>query len=533
MMHDPRSVSGKTLDISGHCSLLVIGAGPAGLAAAIEAASQGVSVTLVDENPVPFETMSESVPLFYGQRMSGAVRNRNAMMEQMLESRPDLVTAFELGIDVRLGTACWGLFLNSENMRWMDRPVAGLADEENGSSLVTFDRAIVATGRRDMGLAFPGWDQPGVMGAAAAIALTGQYKALDGRRAVILGSTADAMMAALDLAATGVEIACLIEQADAPVGPADLLARLSTQSIEVKCNNCVQSVVAGRDGVEGVTIEGGHLDCDLVVIGVGAVPMIDLLAAAGCRVSYDNARGGFVPDLDEQLCSSFPQLQVVGDCAGIWAGKSMDPAIAETEGRFAARYAAQMLGPTVEPAENTLVVSRPQPEQAFDIGAYRKAWVQRSVLDAESEPHVCQCEEVSAREILEVRPPRYLEWQASDNKARTLPDLLGEAPPDPDQIKRLTRAGMGPCQGRRCREQIQALLALKSELPLAAIPLAGYRAPVRPMPLKTAAPAVEDAAIAAQWDSWFGMPRQWTPFWDVEDFYTVSSLDTEKPHVSE
>ena len=91
---------------------------------------------------------------------------------------------------------------------------------------------------------------------------------------------------------------------------------------------------------------------------------------------------------------------------------------------------------------------------------------------------------------------------------------------------------MGPCQGRRCREQIQALLALQEDLALGAVPLAGYRSPVRPMTLAEAT-APEDPAIAEVWDSWFGMPRQWVPFWDVEPQYTVAALATEKEHVSE
>jgi hypothetical protein len=65
------------------------------------------------------------------------------------------------------------------------------------------------------------------------------------------------------------------------------------------------------------------------------------------------------------------------------------------------------------------------------------------------------------------------------------------------------------------------------------VPLAGYRAPVRPLALAAAAPREEDPAFGEQWDSWFGMPRQWVPFWDVDEEYTVASLAVEKPHASE
>ncbi|TCK23560.1 pyruvate/2-oxoglutarate dehydrogenase complex dihydrolipoamide dehydrogenase (E3) component [Ancylobacter aquaticus] len=529
MSVDPRSVAGKTLSVAGHAQLLVIGAGPAGLAAAIEGAQRGLSVVLVDENPVPFETMGESVPLHFGGRVGGVARNRNAMMEAMLESAPDLATAFELGVDVRLGTACWGLYANGANLGWMPGPLAGLADEESGTYLVSFERAIVATGRRDMGLAFPGWEAPGVMGATAAVQLATRYGALAGTRAVVLGTTAEALLAALALRAQGIAVAAVIEQAPAPVGPDDLVAELRAAGVAIRCGEVVRAVETDLDGVRGVTTSAGVLACDLVVLGIGAVPMVDLLDAAGCVLAFDAARGGYAPVLDEAARTSVAVVQAVGDCAGIWPAKSGNVAIAEMEARYAAAVAASALGEAGEAPS----AAPPPGEATYDIDAYRKDWVRASVIEAAGEPYVCQCEEVTAREILDVRPPRYLDWQGADNRPRSLASLLGEGPPHPDQIKRLTRAGMGPCQGRRCREQIQALLALQAAVPLDAVPLAGYRAPVRPLPLKAAAPQSEDAAFGEQWDSWFGMPRQWVPFWDVEEEYTVAGLAVEKPHASE
>ena len=77
--HDPKSVAGKSLPVQESCQLLVIGAGPAGLAAAAHAAQLGLKVVLVDENPVPATVMSDDIPLHFGQRFSAAARNRTAM----------------------------------------------------------------------------------------------------------------------------------------------------------------------------------------------------------------------------------------------------------------------------------------------------------------------------------------------------------------------------------------------------------------------------------------------------------------------
>ena len=148
-----------------------------------------------------------------------------------------------------------------------------------------------------------------------------------------------------------------------------------------------------------------------------------------------------------------------------------------------------------------------------------------ATIEARTEPYVCQCEEVTAREIMEVRPPRYLNAPADRRNARTLASLLGNGAPNPDQVKRLTRAGMGLCQGRRCREQVAALLALAEGVPLAEIPPATHRAPVRPMPLRLLAPATEDAGVAEHWDVWFGMKSQYQHFWNLPKHYTAATRD--------
>lgn len=534
MSIDRRSVAGKTLDVSDETQLLVVGAGPAGLAAAIEGAERGLSVLLVDEHPVSLETMAESVPLQFGGRASDIVRNRNAMMEAMLAASPDLERAFDAGVDVRMGTACVGLHVNAANLNWLPGPVGMLVEEGTSSSLVRFDAAVVASGRRDMGLAFPGWDMPGVLGATAAVGLATRYRALAGRRAVILGSTAEAMLDALALADAGIEVAGLIEAGSAPAGPAALVDRLAEAGIAISCETVVAGVEGSAlNGVERVRLsDGRELACDLVILAVGAVPVVDLLDAAGAVLGFSDARGGYVPVADDDGRTTIGALYVAGDGAGLWPGKSADPAVAQAEGRRAAAAVARVLGrddpsrPTDEPAT---------PDGTLDIGRYRKRWVHASVIGTGCDSPICQCEEVTAREILEVRPPRYLGWQPREGRNVPMSELLGDGPPHPDQIKRLTRAGMGPCQGRRCREQVQALLALLSNRPLADVRLASYRAPVRPIPLSAAAvtPELEDPAIRAEWDSWFGMPRQWVAFWDVDDAYTTAGLARPTDHVSE
>jgi thioredoxin reductase len=537
--HDPKSVAGKDLPVAERTQLLVIGAGPAGLAAAIEAAERGLSVILVDENPVSITTMGDEVPLHFGQAMSAQARNRNAMMEAFIASEPLIEAAFEAGVDLRLGTACWGLYSNGPSLGWLPGTVAGLNDDERCWMLAA-QQVIVATGRRDMGLAFPGWEKPGVLGATAALALAGRYGALEPRRIVMLGSSTEALVTALALRDAGVVVAAIVEQADEIIGSPELAGRLKAGGTQLLTRHVVREAT-GRDHVEAALVstvdtEGRafgperSLACDGIVLAVGASPVIDLLDALGSRVAFQPERGGYAPLVDGDQRTSLRNVFAVGDAAGLWSDKTRDRSIAEAEGRCAAAATARDCG--VDDGRAVAAAAPPGAPEC-DISAYRLAWVRASVVEARAEVHVCQCEEVTAREILEVRPPRYLGWQDERRNDRSLSALLGDGPPNPDQVKRLTRAGMGPCQGRRCREQVSALLALGAAVPLSSIPLASYRAPVRPLPLSVAGQIPEAPEQAEHWDTWFGMHAQWRPFWEVPALYTVAGNDAAGPVASE
>jgi NADPH-dependent 2,4-dienoyl-CoA reductase/sulfur reductase-like enzyme len=356
---------------------------------------------------------------------------------------------------------------------------------------------IVAAGRRDMGLAFDGWQLPGVMGATAAYRLATLYNALESKVAVLVGSDVEALQIGNALLDAGVRIAAIVERASAIVGPEHLLSRLVSRGARVFTGHVIRRALGDQQGVTAVEIGLETIACDTVLLAVGAIPAIELLESSGCAVSFQAARGGHVPTVDRWQRTSVPSVLAAGDCAGIWPAKSLSAEIARAEGRIAA--AAALRGCADEPAV--------EPDTPVtDLAARRLAWVRASVLESPAQPFVCQCEEVTAQEILGLRPPRYLAWGGATAPATGC---------GPDVVKRLTRAGMGPCQGRRCREQIAALVALDSNTGLAEVPLATYRPPVRPLSLRQLAQLPEAAATGEHWDSWFGMPSQWVPFWRI------------------
>jgi NADPH-dependent 2,4-dienoyl-CoA reductase/sulfur reductase-like enzyme len=461
------AVGGTRSPAEAHYDVVVVGAGPSGIAAAIEAKQSGASVLLVDENPVSGALMGNDVPLYFGGRMTAATQNSERMLEAVFMSMPALEEAMEAGVELLLGTTAWGVYRNGPGVQSLPEQVVGLADGER-SWLVGFGKIVLATGARDLALAFPGWNQPGVMGAAALQMLLTRYAAFDGRRVLIVGSHDLALETALIALEHGLEVAGLVEVRDAPQGSADLVAKLAAAGVPIHCNTAIASAQGGISGIEAATLSSGEtIACDTICTAVGLIPSIELVDAMHGPRELDAMRGGYVP-------SGEATVSAVGLCAGLT-------------------------------------------DCGFDHVEYRMDWVRALGEVSAPDTIICQCEEVTRADLLGVQPPNYLARPPA-MCARSLETLLEDGPANQDQIKRLTRAGMGVCQGRRCRDQVAMLLALEAGQPFGTIPLASHRAPVRPLPMKILADWNEPAAMEAAWDVWFGIPTQWVP---VEDIGTL------------
>jgi thioredoxin reductase len=491
---DVHAIGEKHAAASEQAELLVIGAGEAGLAAALEAARAGVQVTLVDENPLGAGLIGMDVPLLFGNRWTAAVQNQGRMLEQILATNPGLEEAFELGVEVKLGTYAWGAFVGGPYLRSLPEPVVGLADETR-SWLCGFKRLIIAAGARDLVFSFTGFETPGVVGALGFASLVQKYAAFNGRRLVILGTGDPAVKTAQIALDAGLEVAAMVEVRDAAQSDVSLMV---SRGVEIITGHAILEARGHAEGVSAAIlapVAGGEprvVACDTIVIAIGAVPVIDLADVAGCKIARSEA-GAYVP------ANAPPGVFFAGDCAGLGTQ-------AAASGRAAAQEALRSLGHEVE------VTVAPVPTPAEDTDAYRMDWMRALMATGGLEVNACTCEEVTRRDLLTVQPPRYLDAPIA---ARDLSTLAQDGPPNQDQIKRLTRACMGPCQARRCREQVAMIMAIGTERPLGAIALAGYRAPVRPLPLGVLAASEETAEMVEGWNVWFGIRTQWVPYADI------------------
>ncbi|MGH7265800.1 MAG: NAD(P)/FAD-dependent oxidoreductase [Candidatus Rokuibacteriota bacterium] len=524
---DPTSVAGRPPRVERRVPLVVVGAGAAGVAAATEAARAGVEVLLLDEHPLDVDLMAMDVPLYFGQRMSPSVRNRAATMARVVAASPGLAEADEAGVDVRLGVSVWGAFRNGPTSRELEGPLLGLADLER-SWLVGYDRLVVAAGARDVGMGFPGWEHAGTMGAAAACALMTRYGALASRRMVVVGSGTLGLRTAALALESGIDVGAVVEVSPRASGDQELRRQLEAKGVPFRPAHTLQAA-RGRTGeVEAVVLVPVDADlrpvagaavevaCDTICLAIGLAPQVELLDLLGCRLAFRSALGGFVPEVDEALRTSVPDVFVAGDCAGVHDGMVADPTIAGLQGRLAGLAAAHALGAgdpdrlRVARAELDAVAStRPD-----ETEGYRRTWLRSLVNAGGWDVNACQCEEVTRRDLVDVQPPRYLAWESRQMRARGLGTLLEDGPLNQDQVKRLTRAGMGPCQGRRCREQVALLLAEHARVPVGRIPLPSYRAPIRPLPLSVLWDRDESPEVRDHWVAWFGIPTQFAPHWE-------------------
>ncbi len=496
--------------------LVVVGAGVAGTAAAIEGARAGAHVTLIDENPIPPSIVGLNVPQLFGQRFTEELHDSLLMLERVTESNKSLAEAEDAGVDIQLGTCVWGAFNNTDTSRLLDGPQLGLSDYRR-SWMLKFDRLIVASGARDLSIGFSGSHLNGTIGANGAHSLATRYKSLATRRMVIIGSNNLALNTAKLALNNGIEVPAILEVASSPQGDESLIIDLQNQNVEIYTSHTITEATGLNGDTESVTIakidENNQsitntektIPADTICLAIGLIPNVELLTLLGCELTFNPDLGGHSPIHDASMRTTLETVFVAGDAAGVHDSMALDPEIARNQGRIAGISAAESLGKI----NSSEALSRISEIPAAPMGKAQNHWQQwlHAFANATDQNiYACQCEQVTQADIIGIQPPRYLDWQSNQMDSRTLQSQLNDNDANPNQIKRLTRAGTGTCQGRHCREQVALLLAEESNTNISQIPLSTYRPPLRPLPLSVLWPEDETEEIRNQWPKWFHPP---------------------------
>ncbi|MEO8287818.1 MAG: NAD(P)/FAD-dependent oxidoreductase [Chloroflexota bacterium] len=434
----------------------VIGAGPAGMWAAITAARSGCHVTLIDAYARPGGQYYKQMPRQFKASAPNALHHdfgrAEAVMAQLQESNR---------VTILSGTSVWSAHAAS------DKITLYLNNQEGSSEL--YARTLVLTpGAYDRALPFPGWDLPGVMTAGAMQTLVKSQRVLPGRRIVLSGSGPFLMPVAAALAEAGADVLAVYEathpRRQAQYGPQlwghwdklleaqAYLRILARHRVPVKFGRAV--VRAEGDGqVRRVAVarlnadwspradSEEYLDVDALGIGYGFVPSTELSYLLGCEHRYDSLQGAFFARHSTQMASSRKGIFVAGEITGI-GGSS----VARLQGTIAGYTAARWLTRLTD--EQTRAASAPymkqlRHQQAFasllhSLYRVRPGWQEWLTSDTV----ICRCEEVSYGKVEEA----VTQFGASDVKT----------------VKSLTRCGMGLCQGRVCGPNVTAITAALS-----------------------------------------------------------------------
>ncbi len=309
------------------CTLVAVGAGPAGLCAAREAAACGVRTTVLDENDKGGGQLIKQIHRFFGSREHGAGKRG---FEIALELAEDCANA---GAEIRLNHRVLGFFEDGR-----------LLVEGDFIYVLEAKAVVLATGALERSFPFPGWTLPGVMGAGAAQTLVNVHGVLPGKRAVLVGSGNVGLIVAYQLLQAGMEVVGILEVEDRVGGYEVHESRVRREGVPIYLRHRLLAV-EGLEGVEAVLakdLEKGtvkRFHADTLCLAVGMIPQAELASMRGCRMVFVRELGGFIPWHDGDMRTDRPGVYVAGDAAGV-----EEASIAMDEGRLAGVAALEDLG---------------------------------------------------------------------------------------------------------------------------------------------------------------------------------------------
>jgi NADPH-dependent 2,4-dienoyl-CoA reductase/sulfur reductase-like enzyme len=442
-------------DLAPSYDLVVIGGGPAGLAAAALAARAGVATVLFDENPGVGGQIYRGIG-------ATPIKNRAVLGEDYWAGAALAAEAKSSGALIATGATVWSLDPSLQ----VGVAITGQA------RLIQAKRVIIATGSLERPFPIPGWTLPGVMTAGAAQTALKAQGLVPSGRTVMAGAGPLLWLLAAQLLRAGATIEAILDTAPR-LNWLSALAHLPDFALspywskglgllrEVKARVPVIRVASlealGDDRLREVAFAGRRLAVDLLLLHQGVVPNVNLAMAAGVEHCWNARQLCFEPVLGKDFASSVPGIAVAGDGAGIAGGTA-----AAERGRIAAIAAVRALRPEAAvPATQAIRqnLQREEMGRAFLDALYRPTDALRQPV---GETLACRCEEVTARQV------------------RDMARLGCEGP---NQMKAFLRCGMGPCQGRLCGLTITELIAAERGTAPADVGYFRLRPPVKPITL--------------------------------------------------
>jgi len=321
--------------------VLVIGAGPAGLAASIEAGKYGASVLLVDLNMQPGGQLFKQIHKFFGSSAHRSGTRGYDIGKQLLKE------AEESDVEIWMQSTVIGIFPG--NKIAIEK---GLDSGEKEMVTMQAKKIIIATGASENAIRFKGWTTPGVMGAGAAQTMINVNHVKPGQKIVMLGTGNVGLIVSYQLMQAGCDVVSLIEAAPKIGGYAVHAAKIRRAGVPIRLQHTIIEAKKGADGcVCGCVIAqvDNHFQpipgteetiaCDTIALAAGLKPTMDLVKLAGCKLTFNGPFGGYIPLHNERMETSCEGVFVAGDTTGVEEANT-----ALEEGKIAGISAAEDLG---------------------------------------------------------------------------------------------------------------------------------------------------------------------------------------------
>jgi NADPH-dependent 2,4-dienoyl-CoA reductase/sulfur reductase-like enzyme len=445
--------------------LVVIGAGPAGMAAAQAALRHGVEVALVDEQSNPGGQIYRNVD-------SSPLAEIDLLGSDYAFGKSQVLALRHCGLDYFAGASVW--FLDKSGC--LGIIYQGL------HHIVHAVQIIVATGAQERPMPFPGWHKPGVMTAGAGQILLKSAALVPQQAPVLVGSGPLLLLLAWQYLRAGVGVQAIVDttaKANRWRALRHLPRALAASDTLFKGLKLVMAIKRARvpwfkqatdlhaEGSERVErlkfMANGitqQLDTRLIMLHQGVIPGLHIAEAAGCETDWNEVQQCWQPRLDKWGESTRPGIFIAGDGAVIGGARA-----AALSGQLAALQCVFRLG-LIEQAQRDRLAKpvfnahqRHLALRPFLDASYRIA---ASALIPTDETLVCRCEEITAAEIRQV---------------------ITLGCPGPNQAKAFVRCGMGPCQGRLCASTVENIFASERAVSVDCIGRFSARPPIKPVTL--------------------------------------------------
>lgn len=326
--------------------ILVIGAGPSGLCASIEAAKNKAKILLVDENNMVGGQLIKQTHKFFGSKHEDA-GTRGINIAKNLEGEVKKLQK-EGKIKLMLNSTVIGYY-ESKKQRYK----FGILKRENFEGTlyeVDCKSVIFACGAMENMLLFPGNDLPGVYGAGAVQTLMNVYGVKPGEKVVMVGAGNVGLIVSYQLLQAGINVVRVVEAAPYIGGYHVHAAKLRRCGVPILTSHSIKEVY-GKEKVEGLItvkldknwqpIKGSEekIKCDTVCLAVGFTPSTRLLSQLNVKMDFIPEAGGYIAIHDENLETTKKRVYIAGDSSGI-----EEASTAMIEGKIAGLSASISLG---------------------------------------------------------------------------------------------------------------------------------------------------------------------------------------------